>query len=482
MLTPKHIVAELFSKTTREYPENIQRLPASGSERVYFRLRSRQLSLIGAFNPIVQENRAFIHFTGHFASLGLPVPRLHAVNKNQTAYLLDDLGDTTLYSLIENERKQNHTWSEALTQLYKQALDDLLLFQDTVRQGLDLAEAWPRKAFDRQSILWDLNYFKYYFVRLAGIEFDEDRLEFDFQRFASNLAGAPAHFFMYRDFQSRNIMLKDRKLFYIDYQGGRRGPLPYDVASLLYDAKADIPVEVRNLLLAYYLENVSQKKMTTSETFMDWWPSFVYIRIMQAMGAYGYRGFFQQKQHFLLSVPLAIRNLEYLLTEYGFPRGYPELTNILERIVNNTFLRSFGSQREKLKVTVMSFSYRKGLPADTSGHGGGFIFDCRALPNPGREESFRNLTGNHPAVVEYLSHSPDVADFFENCKSLVLQSVNNYLQRGFTHLMVCFGCTGGQHRSVYMATRLAEILQQMEDFETELIHRELSSPTQVIID
>ncbi|MGC8865664.1 MAG: RapZ C-terminal domain-containing protein [Bacteroidales bacterium] len=482
MLTPKHIVAELFSKTTREYPEEIQRLPVSGSERIYFRLRSRQLSLIGAYNPVIQENRAFTQFTAHFASLGLPVPRLHAVNQNQTAYLLDDLGDTTLYSFIEGERKQNLIWSQTLTQLYKQALDDLLLFQDALNQGLDLSEAWPRKAFDRQSILWDLNYFKYYFVRLAGIDFDEDRLEEDFQHFASRLATAPSHFFMYRDFQSRNIMLKEGKLFYIDYQGGRRGPLPYDVASLLFDAKADIPVDIRNRLLEHYLRNAILKKMTTEEAFMDWWPSFVFVRIMQAMGAYGYRGFFQQKQHFLLSVPLAIRNLEFLLKEYGFPRGYPELNNILEKIVNHEYLRSFGDKRETLKVTVMSFSYRKGLPADTSGNGGGFIFDCRALPNPGREQQFKSLTGNHPAVIEYLSQSPEVADFFENCKNLILQSVNNYLQRGFTHLLVCFGCTGGQHRSVFMATRMAELLGTMEGFETELIHRELSSPTQVTID
>ncbi len=482
MIIPRHIVAELFSKTTHEYPEEIDRLPTSGSDRIYFRLKNRGKSLIGAFNPVTQENRAFISLTRQFIDSHLPVPQIIAIHESQNAYLIEDLGDTTLYAIVEQERKSNAGWNERLTQYYQQALDDLLLFQNTVGQGLDLSEAWPRKAFDRQSILWDLNYFKYYFVRLTGTHFDEDRLEDDFQRFAAFLASAPSDFFMYRDFQSRNIMMHNDKQYYIDYQGGRLGPLQYDTASLLYDAKANIPDETRKTLLEYYLRKAISLHMTTEESYMKWWPSFIFIRIMQALGAYGYRGFFQQKQHFLLSVPYALRNLEKLLKEYGLPRGYPELHAVFEKIVSNEYLFSFGAQRERLKVSVMSFSYHKGLPADTSGNGGGFIFDCRALPNPGREERFKSLTGNHPDVVHYLDQSAEVADFYENCKNLVIQSITNYLQRGFTHLLVCFGCTGGQHRSVYMASKLSQYLKTLKGFETELIHRELSSPEQVIVD
>ncbi|MDK2909912.1 MAG: hypothetical protein PWR20_1479 [Bacteroidales bacterium] len=482
MITPKNVVAELYSKITYEYPEEIVRLPVSGSDRIYFRLRSKNISLIGAYNPVVQENRAFLSLTRQFAKNHLPVPKLHGVNESQTAYLLDDLGDVNLFSVIEQERKNKGGWSDSLIQFYQKAIDDLLQFQDMARKGLDLSEAWPRKAFDKQSILWDLNYFKYYFVRLAGIDFDESRLEDDFQRFATFLASAPSSFFMYRDFQSRNIMLHDNQLFYIDYQGGRRGPLQYDLASLLYDAKADIPNQTRRALLEYYIKKATDLSMISEEHFMTWWPSFIFIRIMQAMGAYGYRGFFQQKQHFLTSVPFAIRNLEVLINELGLPRGYPEIHAVFEKIIGNEYLRSFGIPREKLKVTVMSFSYRKGLPADTSGNGGGFVFDCRALPNPGREERFRNMTGNHPDVQQFLNQSTEVAEFFENCKSLVIQSINNYLQRGFTHLLVCFGCTGGQHRSVFMANRLTQFLKTLQGFETELVHRELSATEQVIID
>ncbi len=482
MVSPKHLVAELFSKTIQDYPEEIIRLPASGSDRIYYRLVSKGKSYIGAYNPIIKENRAFISLTRQFISFKLPVPQIIAINDSQTSYLLEDLGDFTLYWLIEQERKSASNWSDRLSQHYLKAIDDLLNFQVTVRHGLDLSEAFPRKTFDKQSILWDLNYFKYYFVRLVGTSFDEDRLEDDFQRFALFLAEAPSTFFMYRDFQSRNIMLFNGNNFYIDYQGGRLGPLQYDLASLLYDAKANIPDEIRKSLLEYYLKQAISEKITSEDRFHRWWPSFIFIRIMQALGAYGYRGFFQQKQHFLLSVPFAIQNLENLLKEYGLPRGYAELHAVFEKIITNQYLRSFGAKREKLKVTITSFSYRKGLPADTSGNGGGFIFDCRALPNPGREERFKNLTGNHPEVVQYLQQSVEVADFLENCRSLVMQSIINYQQRGFTHLMVSFGCTGGQHRSVYVASKLAEHLQSFQDFETELIHRELSSADQVIMD
>jgi hypothetical protein len=319
-------------------------------------------------------------------------------------------------------------------------------------------------------MLWDLNYFKYYFLRLAKIPFSEQALEEDFQRFADFLLTAERRFFLYRDFQSRNIMVREGKPFFIDYQGGRRGALQYDLASLLYDAKADLPGALRDELLARYLEAATKIEPIDRHAFLSHYPGFVYIRIMQAMGAYGLRGFYERKHHFLASIPYAIRNLEYLLRTAELPVELPELTQVWRRLVASSSLRQFGTASLKLTVRIQSFSYTDGVPADEKGHGGGYVFDCRALPNPGRLEQFAKLTGRDDAVIAFLENEPAVRDFIGHVFALIDQTVENYQTRNFTDLLIAFGCTGGQHRSVYCAERLAAHLRQKFQVNVEVRH------------
>jgi hypothetical protein len=319
-------------------------------------------------------------------------------------------------------------------------------------------------------MLWDLNYFKYYFLRLAKIPFSEQALEDDFERFTEFLLAAERRFFLYRDFQSRNIMVREGRPFFIDYQGGRRGALQYDVASLLFDAKADLPFEVRDVLLERYLQAAGKLEAIDRRVFLTYYPGFVYIRIMQAMGAYGLRGFYERKHHFLASIPYAIRNLEYLLRTAELPVELPELTQVWRRLIASSSLRQFGTASLKLTVRIQSFSYLDGLPTDEKGHGGGYVFDCRALPNPGRFEQYAKLTGRDEPVISFLENEPAVRDFLGHVFAVIDGTVENYQLRNFTDLLVAFGCTGGQHRSVYCAERLARHLREEFQVYVELRH------------
>jgi hypothetical protein len=300
-------------------------------------------------------------------------------------------------------------------------------------------------------MMWDLSYFKYYFLKLAKIPFDEQALEDDFQRFSDYLLAADNEAFLFRDFQSRNIMLKDRQVYFIDYQGGRKGALQYDLASLLYDAKADIPQHQREALLEFYLDELSQYKDIDRQKFKSLFDGYVLIRIMQAMGAYGFRGFFEKKEHFLKSIPYALKNLEDVRSKHSIEVQLPELFKVFKAVGKSTFLRAISTNNERLTITISSFSYKKGIPVDPSGNGGGFVFDCRAIHNPGRYLEYKQLTGKDPEVQQFLEEKSTMAEFLAPVTSLVSHSVEVYLDRGFTHLSVSFGCTGGQHRSVYAA-------------------------------
>ena len=434
--------------------EIITPLPVSGSSRRYFRMGGSGCSAIGVYNTDSKENRAFLSFTGHFLSKGLPVPRILAEDLAQNIYLEEDLGDETLFAF----RSRQPAFTDELKEKYRQALAYLLAFQTRGAEGMDLSWCYPRAVFDSQSVAWDLNYFKYYFLKLAAVPFDEQLLENDFQTLTQFLLQADNRFFLFRDFQSRNIMLREDKVYFIDYQGGRKGALPYDVASLLYDGKADIPPEVRDELLESYLERLQASGVWPVEQFRKYYPAFVLVRILQAMGSYGYRGFYEQKSHFLTSVPYALRNVEYLLEHAELQVEIPHLRKLLLSLPASEKLA--GLSVEPLTLDICSFSFRKGLPADESGHGGGFVFDCRCLPNPGREEAFRHLTGKHPEVVAYLEKEGAVAVFFEHVRALVGQAVENYHSRRFRHLSVAFGGTGGQHRAGYFAERLAATMRE----------------------
>jgi hypothetical protein len=335
---------------------------------------------------------------------------------------------------------------------------------------------YPRASFDRQSIAWDLNYFKYYFLKLAGIPFNEQALEVDFGRLTKFLLSADRDYFLYRDFQSRNIMLRGGVPFFLDYQGGRKGALQYDIASLLYDAKADLPSDLRQQLLNHYLDGLSGFIKLDRELFMHYFYGYVYVRIMQALGAYGFRGFYERKAHFLQSVPYALKNIRWLLHNIELPIALPTLMETFQRALSSDQLQSMNSQAEStITVRICSFSFHRGALKDETGNGGGFVFDARNLPNPGREERFKALTGKDAPVADYLRQQESVQQFLASAMSLVETSVNNYQSRGFKNLMVSFGCTGGQHRSVYLAEELAKRLRGRTGVEVIVQHRELET-------
>jgi len=341
---------------------------------------------------------------------------------------------------------------------------------------LNYKKCYPRASFDRQSIAWDLNYFKYYFLRLAGIPFNEQALEDDFSRLTKFLLTAPHDYFLYRDFQSRNVMLRDGQPFFVDYQGGRKGALQYDIASLLYDAKADLPPELRQQLLNHYLDTLTGFIDLDREAFLRHYNTYVYVRIMQALGAYGFRGFYERKVHFLQSVPYALKNVRWLLHNVTLPIALPTLMDAFNSMLRSEKLQGAAPGTETLTVRIFSFSFHRGWPKDETGNGGGFVFDGRSLPNPGREERFKALTGRDAPVIDYLNQQESAHQFLANVTSLVDASVSSYQRRGFKDLMVSLGCTGGQHRSVYLAEQLAKHLRGRSGIEVIVHHRELENP------
>ncbi|HOY32999.1 MAG TPA: RNase adapter RapZ [Bacteroidales bacterium] len=467
-------ITALFNYCFNELPLNICQLPSSGSSRIYFRVISAKHKVLAAYNTDKKENAAFLSFTRHFEKYKLPVPKIFCEDKVHDLYLLEDLGDETLFFNLERHRDEG--FSQNTRTLYKNVLDHLLRFQLDASGDLDYSVCYPRNAFDKQSMMWDLNYFKYYFLKLAQIGFDEQKLEDDFNVFTDYLLTAGSDHFMYRDFQSRNIMIFDEKLYFIDYQGGRKGALQYDVASLLYDAKADIPQQVREDLLEYYIEELSKRVSVNKSEFITHYYGFVLIRIMQAMGAYGFRGYYEKKLHFLKSIPYAVANLRWIIENITLPVKTDALSDVFRQIVEAGHLNKYAYEKpEKLTVYINSFSFKKGYPADLSGHGGGFVFDCRALPNPGRYDEFKDLNGKDRPVIEYLEIKHETEIFFENVSRLIEHSLENYLARGFSGLTVSFGCTGGQHRSVYFAERLAKFVKKSFDVEIVLNHNEQKS-------
>lgn len=452
------IFKDLYLRGLSGHASSVELLPGSGSDRKYSRIKGDKGTAIAVQNDDARENNAFLVISDHFLKAGLPVPSVYASDPGHRAYLLRDLGDLTLFDLLSAERKPGNEIPDRVLELYRKVLKWLAVFQVKAGIGIDYSVCYPRAAFDRQSMHWDLNYFKYYFLKLSGIPFDEQHLEDDFTVLMDFLLKADHEYFMYRDFQSRNIMIVKDEPFFIDYQGGRKGPLQYDVASLLYDAKADIPEPVRGMLLDEYLTNLAGLLPGKRNDFLRYYDGFVLIRILQALGAYGFRGYYEKKSHFLQSIPYAIQNIRHLLQRNRIPVRLPALTALLNQLTENPPLVPVSGLKSNLVVTINSFSYKGNLPADLSGNGGGFVFDCRALPNPGRYDQYKELTGKDQPVFDFLKKEIEVEEFLSNVFSLVDQSVKNYISRDFTGLMVSFGCTGGRHRSVYCAEALARHL------------------------
>ena len=467
----KDQLIRLYETCFKEPVTGFEQLPPSGSYRVYFRMKSENNQAIGAWNQDIKENQAFLEFSVHFRNKEIPVAKVFTVSPDKTCYIMEDLGDTTLFSFLSQVRELEG-FSETIVNEYRKVIRQLPRIQLVAGRDIDYSYCYPRAAFDKQSMMWDLNYFKYYFLKLAKIPFDEQALEDDFQTFTNYLLAADNSYFMYRDFQSRNVMIKDGQVYFIDYQGGRKGALQYDLASLLYDAKADIPQDVRDHLVDFYLDELSQYKKIDREKFKSLFAGYVLIRIMQAMGAYGFRGLHEKKEHFLKSIPFAVENLERLLGGKTIPIHVPELFKVLRLVTQSEFLHSIKPSQGELTVRITSFSYKKGIPDDYSGNGGGFVFDCRAIHNPGRYDQYKSFTGKDQEVQHFLEEQSEMNQFMAACTQLVEQSVNVYLSRGFTHLSVSFGCTGGQHRSVYAAEKLAAFLKNKYPVNVVLLHRE----------
>lgn len=467
----------LFEELHGHRPEAILEIAADGSTRQYFRLvLGDDKTAVGAIGPDHEENRAFLAFARAFREAGLPVPEIYAEDREAGVWLEEDLGDTTLFQALAAARVEcgEGEFPEEAEELFRKALSVLPRFQVQGHQVIDYRLAYPRQAFDRRSIRWDLNYFKYHFLKLAHIPFNEQRLEDDFTRLTGMLLEADADYFLYRDFQSRNIMIRDGEPWFIDFQGGRKGALQYDVASLLYDAKADIPPSIRSELLDHYLDALSEHVSVDRTLFRDQYVGFILIRAMQAFGAFGYRGFFERKRRFLESVPYAAKNLDALLGE-GLPISLPELESIFRKIAGRwAGPGPTNASKSSLTVLVQSFSFKRGYPSDVEGHGGGFVLDCRALPNPHRAPVLKELTGEDHAVVDFMELSPQVQEFWENVRGMVDSQVEDYVSRGFQSLTVSFGCTGGRHRSVFMAGKLvAHIRTAFPHVEVRLSHRDL---------
>ncbi|MCP4438147.1 MAG: phosphotransferase [Aureispira sp.] len=449
----------------------VQALPLSGSDRRYFRIKGASKTVVAVYNANYRENQAFVKFSEHFFSKKVNVPQIYAQDLAKHIYLLEDLGDLTLLQYLDSQLGAQEDFPEHLVDLYKRALQQLAQMQIEGGQDLDYSQCYPNADFNERAMFWDLNYFKYCFLKTCKTPFDEDKLEDDFQTLVSYLAKAPMKYFMFRDFQARNIMLHNKELYFIDYQGGKRGPLQYDVISLLYQAKANLPNELRTELLEYYLDCAESYIEIDRDGFKEMYYAYVLMRCLQVLGAYGFKGFYEQKEHFLTSIPFALDNLKWWLKNVNLAVEIPTLKATLEDLID-TYPVAQKAKESKLTVHVHSFSYKRGIPENTSGHGGGFVFDCRAIHNPGRYTPYKKLTGRDTEVIAFLKAESTIDNFLKHAYAIVDNSVQTYIDRGFEHLSVSFGCTGGQHRSVFSADSMAKHLESKFGVKVVLEHIE----------
>ena len=442
-------IRDLYKDTFGQMPQSVFRLTGDGSNRVYYRLSSEGRSVIGAVGTSVEENRAFIALACAFAKSGAPAPEVLAVSSDGLCYLQEDLGDESLYASLKSAREKG-IFDDADTGLLCKTISMLPRIQFDVPRHFDFSLCYPVSDFDERTVMWDLNYFKYCFLKGVGIEFNESLLEDEFDRLASLLLSDNDNVFLYRDFQSRNVMLKNGEPCFIDFQGGRRGPIYYDVASFVGQARAKYTPEAVSAMIEAYIDALKEYKFVDRGHFARMLNLFRIFRLLQNLGTYGYRGLYERKKAFVESIPAALAQLKMLLVEVG---GFAYMQSLVEGVAGlPMFVRP---ESKELTVDVVSFSYKRGIPDDMSGNGGGFVFDCRAIHNPGRYEPYKKLTGMDGPVIEFLEKESNIAEFLENAYALVDNMVETYLGRGFTHIQVCCGCTGGQHRSVYSAEHIA---------------------------
>ena len=459
-------IEQLYYNYAKECPQKLEQLPISGSNRHYYRVYGTRGTCIAVEGTSITENKAFIELANHFHKQGLPVPQVYSCSDDYSCYLQEDLGNESLFDVVSKK-----SLSDEARALLHDTMRLLPAVQYRGAQGLDFSVCYPQPEFDRRTVMFDLNYFKYCFLKSTGLEFDEIRLENDFETMANVLLQQMSDTFLYRDFQARNVMVKDGQPYLIDFQGGRKGPIYYDVASFLWQAKANYSPALRQELLDSYLTALQSYQTISKAEFSANLRHFVLFRTLQVLGAYGFRGYFEKKQHFLQSVPFAVANLRELLQE-PFAE-YPYLTEVLLELTNLPKFEPAKPQNpQRLLVRIFSFSYKKGIPEDVSGNGGGYVFDCRSTHNPGRYEPYKKLTGLDEPVIQFLEKDGEIVSFLESVYALADAHVARYLERGFTNLMFAFGCTGGQHRSVYSAEHLAAHLSEKFDVDIILEHRE----------
>jgi aminoglycoside/choline kinase family phosphotransferase len=497
---------ELYKSWHGSEPARVDKLPGAGSNRVYYRMSDADgASVIGVIGTSRDEDHAFVYLANHFTQRQLPVPTVLAVSEDELCYIQTDLGEISLFDAIRGGRETGGRYNQHEKQLLINTIRELPDIQIRGALGLDWNNCYPQPVFNVDSVLFDLNYFKYCFLKATELDFHELKLEANFRLFAKELTSETCDSFLYRDFQARNIMLDAKgNPYFIDFQGGRKGPYYYDLASFLWQASAQYSFQLRRSLVYEYYDSLKNyTEVPSSRHFVEKLSQFVLFRTLQVLGAYGFRGYFERKKHFVDSIPPAMDNLRELL-KLGEAFPYPYMMDMLKRLTElpqfahvekpivsradgyktsdrnvyathpqdgpATYSKYDG--KGPLVVRVYSFSFRKGIPEDASGNGGGYVFDCRSTHNPGRYEPYKKLTGLDEPVIRFLEDDGEILTFLDDIYKLADHHVDRYIQRGFTNLMFSFGCTGGQHRSVYCAQHLAEHIHDKFGIEVQIVHRE----------
>jgi aminoglycoside/choline kinase family phosphotransferase len=464
-------IKDLFGTISQEEITSLEKIPQSGSDRFYFRLITPSRSYIATFGKNIRENNTFIYFSRHFRAAGSPVPEIFAVNESTTIYLQEDFGDLSLLNVLE---ASGH--GETAYRFFEKSLRKLAEMQVNGDANLDYSQCITSHEFGKKAIISDLLYFKYYFLDTLGIPYDKEKLLDDFEAMGTYLTYVDYKYFMFRDFQSRNVMVSGDEVHFIDYQGGMKGALQYDVASLLWQARAELSNDWKLSLLDYYMNCVEDILQTTIDRsrFVSQYNGYVMIRLLQVLGAYGFRGLFERKAQFLTSIPLALRNLKWFVEDKRIGIGLPEFERLLGIIVEDDIISRFepiqATEETPLVVRISSFSYKNGIPPDATPNGGGFVFDCRGILNPGRQQAFKTRTGRDKDVKDFLEQQTKMPDFLNSVFTLTDIAVEDYIKRGFSNLMISFGCTGGQHRSVYAADALARHLRNKFHVNISLSH------------
>ena len=465
-------IKHLFQQYSNEPITTIEKLPQAGSERHYYRIRTKDSSFIATNGTNIKENEAFIYFSNHFSKTQLATAKVFSVNAEKDIYIQEDFGDVSLLDTLEQKDYTTEIYS-----LYKKSLEQLALLQVKGHAGLDYTKCLTNASFGKQAIMADLLYFKYYFLDALRKPYDKQKLIDDFEALSNYLSHTEYKYFMFRDFQSRNILVKnDSSIHFIDYQGGMQGAPQYDVASLLWQAKANLPDDWKQGLLEDYINSFEKiiAQPVDRDVFRSQYNGYVLIRLLQVLGAYGFRGLFERKAHFLTSIPLALQNLKWFINNQSIGIAVPEFKKVLELCISDEVIAEFtpikATDKTALVVTINSFSYKKGIPTDESENGGGFVFDMRGILNPGRFEEYKKLSGLDKTVKDFLEQQTEMPVFLNAVYSIIDISVSEYIKRDFASLHVNFGCTGGQHRSVYATEALARHLRNKFNIKLELSH------------